>query len=151
LTKGIGLAIAFAALAACGYFVNGVKITHTKGRCYSVINNEPAPSRSVSSGEYCIGEEGRSVAKTVLDNYTLECNKKYCLRWRMVLLGAPIKNFDLGVFVGDEKLPRMVKTDDEGFIPVITTDAPQQVVISPAWLRITVPEGADDYERSRNK
>jgi type VI secretion system secreted protein VgrG len=65
--------------------------------------------------------------------------------------GAPVKGLKVAVTIPGVAAPQIMETDADGRLPRIKTDAPADVQVHLAWDKITVPEGADDYERSRNK
>jgi hypothetical protein len=152
MTRATSIFALSTVLVACGQAADGIKIAATKPRCYSIINTQAQPSRWSSSGEYCLDKKSEVVSTTVLDAQSPQCAGQYCLQWRMeTATGSPVKNMDIGVFVGDAKLPMLVKTNDDGFIPIILTKVKEKVVTYDAWETVIVPPGANDYERSRDK
>ena len=65
--------------------------------------------------------------------------------------GTPIKGVKTATILPSENAPKLSKSDADGHQPRIQTNGVESAEVHLIWDELVVPNGADDYETSRNK
>src|SRR5690606_22701829 len=79
---------------------------------------------------------------------THEKNDEQC--WFMTSHGNPVPVLTAALPIPDQPDPLKFRTDNDGFSSRITTEQAETLEVHLLWDELEIPDGADDYLKSRN-
>jgi|GEM_PF-6176593 len=150
---------AFAQLASLGLLLLVTDILFAAdytphAECYVEIQGALHPVDSNEKRGFCISDPQRFETRERSEGMSDRGgkHKRYALSIRLVTpIDSPVRNLEQAVFIGDAKVPQLMTSDNDGYLPTIETDQSEAVYVFWTWPQIYVPPGADDYQRSRNR